>query len=439
MIRYLKPGALARPDRAINHVIAYGQSLSTGWEGWPALSTTPQFDLLMLGDSVRGAHEHASIWSPVGAARFTPLAATNQGIDGALLHPSDVSILPPNALVLGETVLESALREWRARLRTAAPPRRLLASAVGVGGRSLEALSKGAGPELFNRLRDCARIARDTASGDYRIAALLMLQGENNAWALHGATADTATYKALFTRFVADFNADIAGAIAGQTTPPAVFTYQTGGAYSSDDLGIAQAQLDLALEHSQVFMVGPVYPVTDKGGHLDANGYRWLGAQFGRVMHRVITLGEDWQPLHPTSVHLSGDTIHIAFHVPVPPLAWGRPYLGHAAQWWDDRGFTVVDAGGHVAITAIVLGETNVTLRLARPPGPGAELRYADRSLHHGTGNLHDSEAAVSLSSYEYNATTGHRPEANIPNLIDKPYPLMNWCVAFRATLVPGA
>ena len=38
-IAYLPPGRIAQADRAINHVIAYGQSLSSGWEGWPALST----------------------------------------------------------------------------------------------------------------------------------------------------------------------------------------------------------------------------------------------------------------------------------------------------------------------------------------------------------------------------------------------------------------
>lgn len=433
-MRYLPPGAVAQPDRAINHVIAYGQSLATGWEGWPALSTTPHADLLMLGDSIRGDHEHAPHWAPVGPARFQPMVATNQTLDGALLPDAALTALPRDALVLGETMLEAALHTWRARLRTVHPPRRLLASATGVGGRSLEALSKGAVPELFNRLRDCAGVARATAQGDYGVTALLMLQGENNAWGLDGATADTQAYKALFTRFLADFDTDIVDRIACQSRPPAVFIYQVGGAYHTDDLAVATAQLELALSHPRVFMAGPVYPVTDKGGHLDANGYRWLGAQFGRIMHRVITLGEDWQPLHPTRTTRGLARIDIDFHVPAPPLAWGTPYLGHTAHLWPDRGFTVIDAEGRIDIANVELGATRITLHLARPAGPDVELRYADRQ-HHGTGNLHDSETATAPDRYEYDPTKGHRAEANIPDLVDQPYRLMNWCVAFRTKL----
>ncbi len=432
MSAYLPPGTLAAADRAINHVIAYGQSLSSGWEGAPALSTKSHHDNLMLGSSVRPVHEQASVWTPQGSAIFQPLIATNESLDGHHLSLETVASLPPDQIVLGETVLQAALFEWRARLRTMVPPRRLLASSAGVGGRSLEALSKGADPELFNRLRDCARLARDLAQGDYAIAALIMLQGENNAWALGGATAGTQAYKALFSRFLDDFDTDITSGIARQSAKPAVFTHQTGGAYSSEDLSIAQAQFEIARENRRVFLVGPVYPVTDKGGHLDANGYRWLGAQFGRIMHKVLTLGEDWQPLHPRAALLHESTIRIDFHVPAPPLAWGAAHLGHTRHLWDDRGFTALDHEGRIDITQVELRPTQVILHLARPAGPGCTIRYAD-AFHHGTGNLHDSETATAQDHYEY--APGHWPSANIPELVGKPYPLMNWCIAFRIGL----
>jgi hypothetical protein len=419
---YIPPGSLAGRDRAINHVIAYGQSLSSGWEGWPALSTTPRHDLLMLGDSVRPSSEWDPSWRPVGEARFTRLRATNQALDGRLLTDAEVAALPPNSPTLGETILEAALHEWRHRMRATYPPRRLLASSAGVGGRSLEALSKGADPELFQRLRDCARLARDAAAGDYGIAALLMAQGENNAWALGGATAQTEPYKALFRQFLADFDADIVRDIAGQTTLPAIFTHQVGGAYATDALGIAQAQLELSLEEPRVVLVAPSYPFTDKGGHLDADGYRWLGAYFGRAMWQVLTLGRVWKPLYPRSVQWSGSTVRINFHVPAPPLCWGEVYQGRNARMLPDRGFTVWDADGLVEISRIDLGATTVTLHLARAPGAAAELRYADASHSGGGGNLHDSETAVALDCYE----------ADIADLKGKPYPLKNWCVAFR-------
>ena len=434
-MKYLPQNTFPGRDRAINHVIAYGQSLSSGWEGWPALSTTPVHDLLMLGDSVRPDSEMDPHWRPVGKARFTRLRATNQAQDGTLLSDAAVAALPRESATLGETVLEAALHEWRHRMRQISPPRLLLASAAGVGGRALEALAKGASPELFNRLRDCARLARDLAQGNYGIAALLMLQGENNAWGLDGATADRDTYRALFTRLIADFDDDIVRDIAGQTRLPAIFTYQVSGAYGTDDLGIAQAQMELGLEHPRVFLVGPVYPVTAKGGHLDANGYRWLGAYFGRAMWKVLTLGEDWKPLHPIRVEHSETRIRIAFHVPVPPLRWGRPYLGHTEFVLPNGGFTVWDSDGEVRITGVELGATSVLITLGRPPGQAAELRYAGKTHTLGACNLHDSDPATALASYVYDPTTGHWPEADIAELVGRPYPLPNWCLAFRFPL----
>ena len=434
-------GPAAAPLPEIAHVLAYGQSLSSGWEGWPALSLTPRHDSLMFGDSVRPASEFGPHWQPSGEAAFRPLAATVQDVSsGRLLSPAEVAALAPGDPALGETVLEAAVNTWRDSLPSRpdfVPGRhRVLASSCGVGGRSLEALSAGAEPELFNRLRDCARAARahaDACGLVYGIAALLMLQGENNAFAQPGATGDMLTYKRLFRKLIADFQREVVGGIAGQGAPAPVFTYQTGGDYSSDSNSIAQAQLELALEPTGCTLVAPVYPVTSKGGHLDANGYRWLGAQFGKVMAHVLTHGRAWRPLYPRRITSDGTRIDIDFHVPVPPLDWGRPVMGHKLVDIADAGFAVDDAAGPVEATDVAIsGPTSVRIALARPLGPGARLRYADRTRHFGRGCLHDSDATVAAENYIYDPTTGHYPSADIPELRDRPYPLMNWCVAFN-------
>ncbi len=428
----------------INHVIAYGQSLACGYEGWPALSREPRHNSLMLGDSVRSAHEHEPSWTALGGSRFQPLAACVQGPgDAGLMTPDQVAALEPGTVVLGETILEGAVNAWRGRL--AGSPgftegaNRLLASACGVGGRTIEALSKGAEIELFNRLRDCAAAAKAAADAQglsYGVVALLFLQGENNNWGIDGGTTDKAEYKALMERLYADFIADVAIGIAGQDLPPAMFTYQTGGDYSSDHMAIPQGQLELALSEPGVFMAAPVYPVTSKIGHLDANGYRWLGAQFGKVMHRVLTLGEAWKPLHPVRTTLVDQLLFVDFHVPVPPLAWGRPYLGHLAQDVADRGFSVLDRDGPVPIAGVRLdGATAVRLQLGRKPQGPVRLRYADRP-HHGRGALHDSDATVADDCYEYQEGVGHYPSANIAELVGRPYPLMNWCAAFDIPVI---
>ncbi len=437
---------IARPDRDINHVLAYGQSLSVGYEGWPALSTSQPHDSLMLGDCVRPLRDDAPEWQPVGAPAFRPLRATVQNLGtGALLTDADVAALPPGSAMLGETVLEGALNFWRGRqLAAGAEPgrQRLLASSCGTGGRTLEALSKGASPELFNRLRACVRLASSVAAenkASYGITAVLFLQGESNNWGLDGSAAEVADYKALLQVFRRDVFSDLSAGITLQPAPPSLFLYQTGGAYASETQSVPQAQLEFALETPGCFLVAPSYPVTEKFGHLDANGYRWLGVQFGKVLHRVLTLGQDWRPLHPRRADFSGDAVLVDFHVPVPPLRWGRPIVGHGFVDPHDRGFTVIDAAGTVPIARVdIVGPASVRLALARPANGAAILRYADRQ-HGGRGALHDSDADSGPDCYAYDPGIGHYPDADIPELVGRPYPLMNWCVAFSIPIGAAA
>ena len=436
---------LARPEFGINHVIAYGQSLASGWEGWPALSIAPQHDSLMLGRSVRPRDENRPAWHPVGEATFQPLAATVQEREsGALLSPAQAAGLPPRATVLGETVLEAAVNHWRGHMLAddpAAAAHTLLASTCAVGGRTLAALSKGATPELFQRLRDCATLAHQAATGagrSYGIVALLFLQGEQDTRGPDGNGGDREGYRILLRRWREDVMADVVRGIAGQDAPPALFLYQTGGAYAQDDHAVAMAQLDVALSDPGCFMVGPAYPVPDKGGHLDPNGYRWLGAQFGKVMHRVLTRGEAWRPLHPLAVRREGQVVRLRFHVPVPPLTWGRPFQQRAQVEPRDRGFTLVDEAGEVPIATVALeGADTVAITMARPPGPGLRVRYADRSRHGGLGALHDSDPTLAAETYEYDPLAGHDEAAGLPEWHGRRLPLANWCVAFNVP-VPG-
>ena len=430
---------LARPTFGINHVMAYGQSLSSGWEGWPALSATPRHDSLMLGDSVRPAHERAPHWRCIGDPQFHRLTATVQDISsGALLPPEVVGQLPQSHGALGETVLEAAVNGWRARLESDAAftggGQRLLASSCGVGGRGIERLAKGGQPELFNRLRECAQLAKRTAAAHglgYGVVALLFLQGEHNNWGVDGATSDRGEYKNLLRQFYADFVADVASGIAGQAAPPAMFIHQTGGTYASETNDIPQAQLEAALEVPGCFLAAPVYPVTSKGGHLDANGYRWLGSQFGKVMHRVLTLGEAWKPLYPLWTAIDGRHLLVHFHAPTPPLTWGLPFNGRTPVTVADRGFTVTDPGGIVPIAEVALFDAlTIRVTMERPPRGGAVLRYADRR-HGGRGMLHDSDATVADDCYAFEAGTGDHPSANVPGFVGRPYPLQNWCAAF--------
>lgn len=428
------PENFAKPEFGINHILAYGQSLATGWEGAPALSRRPRHDTLMLGRSVRsGGPESSPAWEPLGGPVLRQLQATEQLPDGTLLDEAAAAALPPGTAVLGETVLEEALGYLRGKMLAADPAARLrllLASTCGVGGRSIEQLSRGASPELFARLRACVAQARAAALAwgkTYGIPAVLLLQGEHNSWGVNGATSEGAAYRALLARLCRDIVTEVAADVAGQRLPPALVLYQTGGAYASDDMAVPQAQLDFALSTEGVFMAAPVYPLPDRPtGHLRADGYRWLGAQFGKVLATLFVERRPWRPLHPIAAVRAGEELVVTFHVPQPPLMFGRPFIGTRREEVPDQGFSVVDEAGTVPVEAVeIAGAARVVLRLARPPAGATRLRYADRA-HRGRGGLHDSdarEAEVGFAGADLD-----RAEAA---LLGTPYKLMNWCVGF--------
>jgi hypothetical protein len=431
----------ARPAWDYNHVIAYGQSLSSGWEGWPTLSVDQRFDSLMIGASVHGTNESGPRFEPAGTVAFRPLVATvmSNGPQGEVLPADAVAALAPGDPALGETVLEGALDHWRARqLADGTATGRFLASSTGVGGRSIEQLSHGQGP--FNRPLMAARIGRELAAaagGTHGIAALLWLQGEGNSIGLNG-TQDRMAYVELCAKLQADLNRDMVQGITAQPAPPAVFTHQVGGLYVRDDaaMSIPLAQLDCAFALPDWFMVGPSYPVTEKGGHLDPNGYRWLGQQFGKVMHRVLDRGEGFKPLHPLRATHRGHQVLIDFHVPHPPLVFGPCHVRTRPTTWPDGGFSVFDETGRIPVAAAaVVGAASVLLVLERTPGADAVLCYGSQAAHGGYGNLHDSDPTEATQVYEYRAGSGQYPGADLPELIGKPYPLWNWCVVFRMKL----
>ena len=431
--------AAAGPVWDINHVLAYGQSLSNGWDGWPVLSDTPRTDSLMLGRSVHGTNPASSEWQPIGPPEFSPLVATVHIIQATSEDPT----VP--VFALGETVLETALHLWRGRMlkggHGTSGHHRLLASSCGVGGQSLEALSKGNSSGYYERLASCAAAglrAAEASDLTYGITALLLLQGESNSWGGPGITSDRNAFKRMIQRLREDFQADVVTRIARQTRPPIIFTYQTAAAYANESVSIGQAQLELALEDPGFVMVAPAYGLTGTpSGHLDANGYRWLGAHFGRVMHRVLDKGEIWRPLHPMHVATCATELTIAFHVPHPPLLWGHPIPGQTAFEIPDRGFTVSDADGLIPIHSVELASpVSVRIMLSRPPGSRAELRYASKRTY-GIGSLCDSDPDVADCVYTFDPTK-QGFQANLPDLVGRPYKLTNWCVGFAIPIAAG-
>lgn len=435
---------VAAPAWDYSHVIGYGQSLSTGWESWPALSTTVQYESnVMVGGAVRPATEGGATFTPTGgSSAFQPMVAcVTDYATLQVLTPEQVAALPAGNGSRGETPMEGAVNFAKRmhNLRAGVlddPSRVFIASTVGVGGAIIEMLSKGATPQLWDRVTGVVQAARsnaDAVSKSYGISAFVWIQGEFN-YTDHGGVMTKAEYKTKLAQLWSDFKADCVTGIAGQVIPPAFITYQTGGAYTSDtyDMAIGMAQWEFCRENAGCYLATPVYPYTDKGGHLDANGSRWFGNQLGKVMHRITEMRQNWKPLSPLGAKITGRVVSIDFHVPEPPLVFDTPYVVNTATDYPAKGFTVLDSSGVVPIASIrIVLDTIVEITCSRDIVGAVTVRYADKTYHNGNGCLRDSDVTVANDQYVYTEGTGHYAAANIAALVGKPYPLWNWCIAF--------
>ncbi|HIH9847642.1 TPA: hypothetical protein ACYVFY_004816 [Klebsiella pneumoniae] len=425
---------------ALSMIIWYGQSLSTNQEGHPALSKTPYSNLgnLMLGNSPRPNTRTGAGFTPVGSAILNPLKAVVQSGDGSyVMSDAAVAALPAGSGNEGEGAVAAVNMLRTLFLRQAAlltdPSRLLVLASCGVNGRTVEALSKGADPELYNRIREAVSKIKAIADGEsktFGIGAFCFLQGEWNYNPGYGGDYTREGYKAKVRQLYSDVIADFC---AGQR-PPAMFTYQTGGTYTIDtyELAIGMAQLDMATEGGNIYGVCPSYPFPNKdSGHLTSNGYRWMDMFFGKVMFRVLVLGEGWEPLHCTGVEVQDDYALLNYAVPYPPLQWGTPYDGRTAKTYADKGFRATDANGALDITAAeIVADTVVKLTFSRRVSGTIKIWYADKTSHNGNGCLKDSDPFLATENYVYTAGSGQYADENIPELVDKPYPLENWAWA---------
>ena len=440
---------VARPIWWYNHFLTFGQSLCTAFEGFPALSVAVKLGNLMLGNSVRPASRVAGTFTPLGVASLTPMKAVVQdsGTGGTILTDAAVAALPAGASNEGEDpvvgMVNFAKKLHNQRQQVANDDSRtFVASSCGVNGQTIEQLTKGDASNRWLRLTQAAERVKAIAVAEgktYGIAGVVFMQGEFNYSTNWGGVATRDEYKAKLTALYDDIESDVVSTIAGQSQPPLFLTYQTGASYTSDanNLAIGMAQWELSEERRNWVLATPVYPYPDKGGHLTSNSYRWVGKQFAKVWHRVVELGQNWKPLSPLSAVTREREALITFHVPHPPLAFDKPYVGRTATDYVSKGFSALDSIGALAISGVTLvADCVVRLTFSRDPVGQVSIRYADKATHNGNGCLRDSDPTMSDDVYEYAAGSGQYADENISALVGKPYPLHNWCIAFHIPAV---
>jgi len=344
LLPFLITQALAEPT--ISGIWMMGQSLCDGSESLPVVSTKDTgFGNLMFQRSVR-------TWLP------------KDNSSAPEKRPDDQFVLVPLKATanggLGETVANGMADHWASVLKVEKKAAKFLVACAGQGGRQIQELSsadlstdqrtpeaKKHGGGYYKTSLDDARRAMAQAkamSAKFEMRVLYWMQGEGNGGPTGGIVPTRwdaelprkdglAWYRDQLIAYRKQWSADLY-AITGQKGELPIFTYQTLGP-------AGEAQMMAADADASIHLVGPHYAVasainsrTTLGRygdpiHLSADGERWWGEQVGKVMHRVLDEGEDWQPLRPRRAKLeaSRDGVVIEFTVPRPPLVIDTTFL----------------------------------------------------------------------------------------------------------------
>jgi len=427
------------------HFLIYGQSMSTGQQSYPAISTENIAGNYMIGDQ---------IWINYGCdasnAAFNPLV----GKIANIFEPKE-TIMSRNSATFAECPLLGTVNHIQKMI----PGQKIVATSCGTSGTSIEELSKESQTttnysEYLKALEYAAEIAKNTDSNIY-CPAIILMQGEWNylgkGSGLLDSTKSTTNkkeYKALMCTLKDNMQADVTSNY-GQPANPLLLTYQCGGYYiRGKEQTIGMAQLEASNEEADIICAGPIYPMTDRIGHLDTNGYRWYGEMLGKVFYLNSALSQDFKPLQPKTITRTEDSckIIIQFLVPKMPLTLDSLILPKLK----DYGFEIYKNDLLQVITKVSIVDDCIILTCSESLNGKIEVTYAGQATG-GNGNLRDSDPYQSVynyidldkknsdSSYVYprdsTETTlrpSYEPKDSTGQVIyDQPYPLYNFCTSF--------
>jgi hypothetical protein len=365
------PPAIRHVD--VNHVLATGQSLSTGANGVPALTRTQPLSNLMFATGVMAGRE--------SLLRFVPLVE------------------------FGQETMSSSFANLASN-----PDHAILVSAHGVNGAPYWSIKRGTKAYGIGlaQMRAAREIAR-SKNESYVVRAVTNVHGESDH------VISNKNYEQDLIAWQADVERD-AKAISGQTEPVPMFETQTSSwtRYGTTTSIIPTQQLAAHVDsNGKIVLVGPKYHLSysSDGIHLTNEGYRHMGEDYAKAYRRVVLEGGTWEPVRPKSIVRANDVVTVTFFVPAPPLVLDTTLVTNPG----DYGFEYVDDGAptpKIASVAVTAPDTVVITLAAPPTGANARLRYAYTGTLHAKGgpttgprgNLRDSDATASrVGEHLYN------------------------------------
>ena len=412
-------GTVATPSFDWTGVVGSGQSLSvgTGVTSGEKGSTTQPYNNLMLslgGATVPGTG--ANPWdSTLSALTTVPLVEPVRALETAFPSP-----YPGN--IYGETPHAAMANQITSLVKAASAGLDYVTvhTIVGESGKGITALNKQTGSTTGGVGRAYAatlfevgaitRLAKD-ASKNYGVGVVVMTHGETDCM--------NPDYKDQLVQLMSDYNNDIA-ALTGQTYKiPMYLSQQHGcpGASMCDktDGGTQPVrpianltEWQLGVEHKGDFVcTGPKYQYpafsSKEGIHLNVTGYQMLGEKTAQIYYQRAVLGQDWQPLQPTSVERSGKIVTVHFNVPVPPLNFDTTIdAPNIAEWKNGKGFELRTSSSNITIASVEISGDSVQITASSDlPTSDLTVGYAltsqgKQQSNHSTsvrwGQLRDSD-----------------------------------------------
>ncbi|SDH47646.1 hypothetical protein [Bacteroides ovatus] len=464
-----KQGEKKKPEMYL-HFIMDGQSLSTGHQSYPTLSTENVPGNYMISNQV---------WINYGNLRRKQLKPLVGNI--ALPFRQGNDVMSRSAGTFAESPLIGAVNH----VRMQAPKLdKIVATSVGYSGASVEELSKESETRThykdFETAVSFASQIMEKRGDRIQCPVIFWMQGEFNYGTPNPEkglkknepnTLDRQEYKRLMLNLKNNMQNEVVEKY-GQKKKPVWITYQTGAQYMRDTLAISMAQLEASNENADVICAGPVYPMTDRGGHLDANGYRWFGEMLGKVYYQTQVKGKEFKPLQPQEIQLdrAAKQIRIKFHVPVPPLALDVNTLPKIRDYGFEVYLDKARSENRVNITDVKLDKKDMVVLTCDKPlegdvlimyaGSGSRIENQPEGLNHlqGHGNLRDSDPAKGFYKYidldgknadgtfiyprekfESRLRPDYEPkDASGKVIYNQNYPLYNFCVGFYYKLATG-
>lgn len=451
-----KPKRGAPGKIVVNITATNGQSHSRSARGYPCLTLAwaiyADEYVFSFGEASRPASSTGTTYDPLTSAEPYPLRAVAH-INSTKQSNAQLQAQGPDQAIPGEGYEISAnywlrkecLAKWSAEDGTPVtedPNTHFMTLACGVGGQPLAALLEGAPENYYNRYKTGLIAIRDWYVAEYGaenvefvVIALDIAHGQETYSELPGGAHNTeALYRTGLQQYRGQMIATIQEVFGNDQLPPATFVGQASGGYVKDgsDLHVGRAQLKLCTDVPGWFWGQPDYPYVNlPSAHPDSNGYRQQGQYRGDAWSQVL--------LHdraPKRVYMRGATWDSATNEVVidmvstdGPLTTGSPRDGFVPKVMADLGLCVRDSVGLIALENVrFVGAMTIAATPVRTPTEAPMVIAGSKAIANGYVGIRCPATITALENYTLIANAGQHPDANQPDLVDKPYNLDTWC-----------